>query len=385
MIPYSRQEINSKDIKSVIEVLKSDFITQGKKVPEFENKVKKLVNAKFAIAVNSATSGLHIACIALGLGKNDKLWTSPISFVASSNVALLCGANVEFVDINPSTNNMCIRNLEKMLKSAKKNNSLPKIVMPVHMAGQSCEMKEIHKLSKLYGFRIIEDASHAIGGKYKNSFIGSCKYSDAVVFSFHPVKIITTGEGGMVLCKKKSINDKLLLLRNHGITRDKDKLKKKNVGQWHYEQHILGYNYRMTDFQAALGISQLKRINSFIKARNKIANRYNKFLKNLPLKLPTVSKNCISTFHLYIIRLNLEKIKKSHKEVFSILRKRGINVNLHYIPIHYHPFYKELLPQNLNLIESERYFNEAISIPIYPKLSLKEQKKIVNDIKETIL
>ncbi len=385
MIPYSRQEINSKDIKSVIEVLKSDFITQGKKVPEFENKVKKLVNAKFATAVNSATSGLHIACIALGLGKNDKLWTSPISFVASSNVALLCGANVEFVDINPSTNNMCIRNLEKMLKSAKKNNSLPKIVMPVHMAGQSCEMKEIHKLSKLYGFRIIEDASHAIGGKYKNSFIGSCKYSDAVVFSFHPVKIITTGEGGMVLCKKKSINDKLLLLRNHGITRDKDKLKKKNVGQWHYEQHILGYNYRMTDFQAALGISQLKRINSFIKARNKIANRYNKFLKNLPLKLPTVSKNCISTFHLYIIRLNLEKIKKSHKEVFSILRKRGINVNLHYIPIHYHPFYKELLPQNLNLIESERYFNEAISIPIYPKLSLKEQKKIVNDIKETIL
>ena len=384
MIPYGRQEIIKEDIDSVVEVLKSDFITQGPVVPKFEEAVADFCGARYAYAVNSATSGLHLACLALNVTKGDEVWTAANTFVASSNCALYCGAKVDFIDINSDTFNMSIKDLHRKLEIAKKKNKIPKVVIPVHMTGQSCKMEEIFKLSKDYGFKIIEDASHAIGGKYKDNFIGSCKYSDITVFSFHPVKIITTGEGGMALTNDINLAKKIELLRSHGITKDKNFMEQ-NHGLWYYEQHSLGFNYRMTDIQAALGLSQVARLEEYVKLRNEIALKYNKLFSDLPFKTPKVLDNIYSAFHLYVLRIEQENVTKSHKEIFKDLRNLGIMVNLHYIPVYYHPYYRNrfgFLPGYCP--NAEKYYEEAISIPMYPKLTGDEIIKVVDACKKSI-
>lgn len=378
-IPYGQHHIDKNDIDSVIKVLNSNFITQGPQVPLFEKIISRYCGSKYAVAVNSSTSALHLACISLGLKENDWLWTSPISFVASANCGLLCGAKIDFVDIDPNTFNLCPSALEKKLILAEKNGKLPKVLIPVHLCGQSCDMKSIYKLSKKYGFKIIEDASHAIGGKYLNQPIGCCSYSDITVFSFHPVKIITTGEGGMALTNKKKYADKMRLLRTHGITREPKLMKCKSPGQWFYQQIDLGYNYRMTDIQAALGISQFKRLDSIVSKRNTLAKRYDKLLSKLPLKLPYRNKNILSSFHLYVIRL-IDTQK--HKFVFDSLRKSGIGVNLHYIPIYRHPYYNNAENLIKQYPESESYYASAITIPLFINMSRVEQDYIVKEIEK---
>jgi UDP-4-amino-4,6-dideoxy-N-acetyl-beta-L-altrosamine transaminase len=378
IIRYGQQDITKDDIESVVDTLLSTNLTQGPKNVDFENSVKNFTNARHAFAVNSATSALHISCLALGLGPGDILWTSPNSFVASSNCALYCGANVSFVDIDPNTYNMCPILLEKKLISAKKKDQLPKVVVPVHLSGQSCDMKAIHELSKIYGFKIIEDASHAIGGMYKNEPVGNCKYSDITVFSFHPVKIITTGEGGMALTNSDSIAEKLGLFRSHGITRDKNLMTKKADGSWYYQQIALGYNYRMTDIQAALGLSQMNRLSEYVDRRQELAKRYNKLLNDFPLKLPFQSDDCYSSFHLYIIRLDLDEISVTHESVFESFRDNNIMVNLHYIPIHLQPFYQDMGFSEGDYPEAEKYYSEAISIPLHPSLSFEDQDLVVD-------
>lgn len=377
IIPYGRQNINQNDINNVISVLKSDFLTQGPVVMAFEKELAKFANSKYAVTVNSATSALHIACLTLGLKKGDILWTSPISFVASSNCALYCEAEVDFVDICPHTYNMSIIELEKKLIKAKKLNKLPKIVIPVHLAGQSCDMEKIFLLSKKYNFRIIEDASHAIGGKYKGKNIGNCTYSDITIFSFHPVKIITTGEGGAILTNHEELCGKAQQLRSHGITRNPAEMSKPIDGPWYYEQIDLGFNYRITDLQAALGLSQLKRISTFIKRRYQIVALYNKLLANTNLILPHQDIKTKSSYHLYIIRVpstsNLVR-----RELFERLRANGILVNLHYIPIYKHPYYQSNFKfKETDFPESEKYYAEAISLPIFYDLKDSEVNKIV--------
>ena len=374
MIPYGRQDINQADIDAVINVLKSDFLTQGNQVPKFEKAVSSYCNASYAVAVNSATSALHLACLSLNLGKGDYLWTSPISFVASANCGLFCGAKVDFVDINPKTYNLDSNKLKDKLIQAKAKNKLPKIVIPVHFAGQSCDMKSIYELSKEYGFKIIEDASHAIGGKYLNEPIGNCKYSDITVFSFHPVKIITTGEGGMALTNNNKLFKHMSLLRSHGITRDPSQMTKQADGDWYYQQIELGYNYRMTDIQAALGVSQLKRLDDYVSRRHELSTRYNELLKGFPLVIPYQYSDGYSAFHLYIIRL---KNRDKHKQVFEYLRKNGIGVNLHYIPVYHQPYYEAMGFKKGYCLEAENYYNEAISLPMYATLSEVEQDKVV--------
>ena len=372
-LPYSRQKIDSKDREAVKKVLKSDFLTQGINVPKFEENVAKKVGAKYAIAVNSATSALHVACMSLEIKKNDIVWTSANSFVASINCATYLGAKVDFIDIDKDTYNLSIDDLKQKLILAKKINKLPKLIIVVHFAGLPCELKKIYILSKTYNFKIIEDASHAIGAKYYGDYIGNCKYADVAIFSFHPVKIITSGEGGMCLTNNRNLRDKMLLLRSHGITKDNSKFKKNKVGEpWYYEQQILGYNYRMSDIHAALGISQLKKLGIFIKKRNIIANNYYKLLKELPLILPEKNKNCISSFHLFVIRINFLNTKKTYKEVFNYLRKNKLWVNLHYLPIYSHPFYKNKY-NKIKFKNMETYYKSAISIPIYPGLTFKNQ------------
>lgn len=378
MIRYGQQEITKDDINAVVEVLMSVNLTQGPKIEEFEKSVEDFTGAKKAFAVNSATSALHISCLALELGPDDWLWTSPNSFVASANCALYCGASVSFVDIDPDTYNMCPISLEKKLIKAKYQGKLPKVVVPVHFSGQSCDMKAIYELSRFYGFSIIEDASHAIGGKYKDRVIGGCKYSDITVFSFHPVKIITTGEGGMALTNSEKIAKKLELFRSHGITRDSDLMTKEAEGPWYYQQVALGYNYRMTDIQAALGVSQITRLVKYVNRRHELAERYNNLLKDLPLKLPFQLSDCYSSFHLYVIRLNLESIGPTHRKVFESLRANNIMVNLHYIPIHLQPFYKDIGFSKGEYPEAEKYYTEAISIPLHQSLSFDEQDFVVN-------
>tara|TARA_B110000977_G_scaffold201788_1_gene298645 strand:+ start:4659 stop:5819 length:1161 start_codon:yes stop_codon:yes gene_type:complete len=378
MIPYGKQNINQQDIDSVLEVLKSDFLTQGPKVPEFEESLSSHSGAKFAFAVNSATSALHVSCLALGLQEGDWLWTSPITFVASANAGLYCGANIDFVDIDPSTYNMCPQKLEEKLKAAKLKKTLPKILIPVHLAGQSCDMKAIYILCKKYGVKIIEDASHAIGGLYLSEPIGNCKYSDITVYSFHPVKIITTAEGGAVLTNNSKLAKKINLFRSHGITREQELMTEPSHGGWYYQQISLGYNYRMTDIQAALGVSQILRMDKFISKRHIIANRYNSLLKKLPITLPFQLEETYSAMHLYVIRLKLDKISISHRDVFEALRSSGIGVNLHYIPVHLHPFYKSLGFNVGDFPESEKYYSEAVSLPMYPDLSEDQQDKVVS-------
>ena len=382
-IPYGRQNITDEDIKSVIDVMKSDFLTQGPLVEVFESKVAKKLSSKYAIALNSATSALHVTCLALGLGPNDWLWTSPISFVASANCGLYCGAKIDFVDIDPLTGLISIDALRIKLESAKKENKLPKILIPVHLGGASCDMASIKTLSDQYGFHIIEDASHAIGGKYQNKYVGNCVYSSATIFSLHPVKIITTGEGGIVTCNDKKIARKIKLLKSHGITKNKKDFIFKDAGPWSYEQHFLGFNYRLNEIQAALGISQLKRLDSIIKKRNIVFKNYVSLLSDLPVYFLKVPNDVYSSFHLAILRFE-NKEKEYHLKIFNGLRSRNIGVQVHYIPIHLHPIYRNFGFEEGNFPESEIYANNAISLPIYPELSFESQLRVSNAIKEII-
>lgn len=384
MIPYGRQDISQADVDAVVEVLRSDWLTQGPVVPRFEQTVAEYVGSKYGIAVNSATSALHVACLALGVGPGDTVWTSPNTFVASANAALYCGAKVDFVDIDPRTYNMSIERLTEKLEQAKETGALPKVVIPVHFAGQSCDMAAIHALSKAYGFSIIEDASHAIGGAYRESKIGSCDFSDIVVFSFHPVKIVTTGEGGMALTNDPLLADKMKLFRSHGITRDAANMTQVPDGQWYYQQIELGFNYRMTEFQAALGISQMSRLNDFVDRRRQLARRYDDLLGNLPIIRPWQHADCCSCFHLYVIRLQLAGIRKSQGQVFDELRSQDIGVNLHYIPVHTQPYYRAMGFKFGDFSEAELYYTEAISLPIFPTLSDSCQDHVVETLSRII-
>ena len=386
MIPYGKQEITQQDIDAVVDVLKSDFLTQGPQVPLFEQSIKFAVDAEHALAVNSATSALHIACLALGVGKGDVVWTTPITFVASANCALYCEADIDFVDIDPSTYNLSAENLKKKLQHAKENNlSLPKVVIPVHLCGQPCEMDKIHALGQEYGFAIIEDASHAIGGKYKGNPIGNCEYSDITVFSFHPVKIVTTAEGGVATTNSKELAAKLDLLRSHGITRDSSLMVNDSHGGWYYEQVDLGFNYRMTEMQAALGVSQMSRLHDFVAKRNALAARYDELLKGLPLITPYQIEDSYSGRHLYVIRLKINEITITHKECFEQLREKGIGVNLHYIPVHTQPYYKELGLVFTQLDEAESYYQDAISIPLFHAMTEAQQDEVIKVIKEVLV
>jgi len=384
MIPYGRQDINDADIQSVVDVLKSDFLTQGPAVPTFEKSVSDYCGAKYAVSANSATSVLHIACLALGVGKGDLVWTSPITFVASANCALYCGAEVDFVDIDPRTFNISVDKLAEKLADAKLKGRLPKVVIPVHLCGQSCDMAAIFRLSVEYGFKIIEDASHAIGGKYLNKPIGNCDYSDITVFSFHPVKIITTAEGGLATTNNPLIAKKMFLLRSHGITRDQDDMVNTSHGTWYYEQIELGFNYRMTDIQASLGVSQMQRLDTFVNKRHQIANRYNAELSSLPLTQQHQMTDAHSAFHLYVIRLQLSDISKTHRQVFVDLRQAGILVNLHYMPVYLQPYYKKMGFETGYCPEAERYYAEAISLPMYTTLTDEQQGLVINTLTQVL-
>ena len=384
MIPYGRQDIVNEDIDAVIEVLRSDFLTQGPKVPAFERAIADKVGAKHGIAVNSATSALHIACLALGLGEGDVLWTTPITFVASANCGLYCGAQIDFVDIDPDTYTLCPKALEDKLIVAEREGLLPKVLVPVHLCGQSCDMRAIYELSKRFGFRIIEDASHAIGGCYEGNYIGNCRYSDITVFSFHPVKIVTTAEGGMAVTNNDELSDKMNLLRSHGITRDENLMTKVSDGPWYYQQVELGLNYRMTDLQAALGLSQSRRLDDFVSKRHTIAQMYDEAFDVLPLKVPFQHKETYSAFHLYVVRLRLEEIDRGHKEVFEALRARNIGVNLHYIPVHLQPYYKKMGFEIGQFPNAEQYYKEAISMPMFPKLTNSQQLEVIKAMRDIL-
>lgn len=385
MIPYGRQEITQADIDAVVSVLKSDFLTQGPQVPRFEQAVATHVGAKHALAVNSATSALHLACLTLRLGKGDWLWTSPITFVASANCGLYCGAQVDFVDIDPRTYNLCPKALAAKLQNAEKEGRLPKVVVAVHLCGQPCDMQAISALSQRYGFHLIEDASHAIGGKYQGEFIGSGSYSDITVFSFHPVKIITTAEGGIAVTNSDELANKMALLRSHGITREPAQMTHETDGPWYYQQVDLGFNYRMTELQAALGLSQLERLDQYVARRHELAIRYDQSLVNLPLITPWQHKDSYSGLHLYVVRLEIEKLAISHRKVFESLRQQNIGVNLHYIPVHMQPYYQNMGFANGDFPEAERYYTEAISLPLYPTICEKQQDNIIRVLSSILL
>lgn len=384
MIPYGRQDINQQDIDAVIKVLKSDFLTQGPQVPAFEQAIMDACDAKYAVAVNSATSALHIACLALGLGNDDWLWTTANTFVASANCALYCGAKVDFVDIDPRTYNLCAKQLEKKLIEAQKVGKLPKIVIPVHFSGQSCDMQAIYNLAKKYGFKIIEDASHAIGGKYQDAPIGNSRYSDITIFSFHPVKIVTSAEGGTAVTNRADLAEKMLLLRSHGITRDEALMTQDMDGPWYYQQIVLGFNYRMTELQAALGLSQMQRLEEFVIKRNKLASRYDNLLNDLPITLPWQHLDSYSARHLYVIRLQLGQINTTHLDVFNALRVAGVLVNLHYIPVHMQPYYQKMGFEYGQFPEAEKYYKEAISIPLFSAMTEGQQDTVCSTLR-TIL
>ena len=384
MIRYGQQDITQPDIDAVVSVLKSINLTQGPNIPQFEQSVLAHTGAKHAVAVNSATSALHVACRALDLGPGDWLWTTPNTFVASANCALYCGAQVDFVDIDAKTYNLCPSQLATKLAQAEQSGRLPKIVVPVHFGGQPCDMAAIHALSQRYGFKIIEDASHAIGGKYKGEPIGNGRYSDITVFSFHPVKIITTAEGGMALTNSDELATRLGLLRSHGITRDPVLMTRTMDGPWYYQQVALGYNYRMTDIQAALGVSQMTRLNQYVARRHEIAERYNTLLAELPLTLPWQHPDSFSAYHLYVIRLKLDDISATHLQVFEALRAKDIMVNLHYIPVHTQPYYQQMGFKQGDYPEAERYYREAISIPMHPTLTDAEQDEVVCALREAM-
>ncbi len=377
MIPYGRQEISDADIEAVVAVLKSDYLTQGPRVPEFEQAVAGYCGAGYGVAVNSGTSALHVACLALGVGKGDLVWTSPITFVASANCARYCGADVDFVDIDSGTYNISVPALRKKLEQAAQSGRLPKVLIPVHFSGQSCDMVPIRELADQYGFSLIEDACHAVGGRYRDEKIGSCRYSDITVFSFHPVKIITTAEGGMALTNDAGLARKMDLYRTHGISRNPEEMTRVADGPWYYQQLELGYNYRMTELQAALGISQLTRLDEVVEKRHLLARRYDELLKDLPLTLPLQEETNYSAYHLYVIRLRLSEIARSRRQVFEALREAGIGVNLHYIPVYSQPFYSDSAVSSEDFTEAEAYYSEAITIPLYHHMRFSDQDLVV--------
>lgn len=382
-IPYGRQDINQDDIDAVVTVLQSDFLTQGPVVPAFEKAVADYCRAQHAVAVNSATSALHIACLALGVGKGDVVWTTPITFVASANCALYCGATVDFVDIDPHTYNLSVDRLREKLAIAEKSGKLPKVVIPVHFSGQPCDMASIYALSQKYGFKVIEDASHAIGGKYKNERIGNCRYSDITIFSFHPVKIITTGEGGMALTNDLVLAKNMRLLRSHGVSSTPEDMQPRPVQEiWNYQQIDLGFNYRMTEIQAALGLSQLQRLDEFVNKRHALAKRYDQLLSTLPVVTPWQHAEGYSSYHLYVIRLRLNEINKSQREVYGALREDGILVNLHYIPVYRQPYYEKMGFTSGYCSQAESYYSEAISIPLYTGLMEGQQERVIAVIRK---
>lgn len=376
-IPYGKQDVTEADIEAVVNVLRSDFLTQGEMVPKFEHELSKITHVDFATAVNSATSALHLACLALGVSREDIVWTVPNTFVASANCALYCGASIDFVDVNPLTHNMSIEELELKLKVARENNALPKVVIPVHLTGEPCNMQAIYALSKQYNFRIIEDASHAVGAEYDGRPVGCCKYSDITIFSFHPVKIITSGEGGAALTNCAKIDKRLKLLRSHGITREKSLMHDACDDGWYYEQIDLGFNYRMTDIHAALGLSQLARLDSYIRKRHEIAEIYDKGFDGSNVEKPYRNPANKSALHLYVIKVDPGK----HKSIFHALRAKNIGVNLHYIPVHTQPYYKELGFSWGDFPNSETYYKRAISLPIFPTLSVDEQSFVISTVR----
>jgi UDP-4-amino-4,6-dideoxy-N-acetyl-beta-L-altrosamine transaminase len=384
-IPYGRQDIDEADINAVVEVLRSDFLTQGPVVPRFERAVAEYSGVDHALAMNSATSALHIACLALGLGPGDWLWTSPITFVASANCALYCGAQVDFVDVDRHTYNMSPQALERKLVQAEREGRLPKIVVAVHLCGQPCELAAIHTLGKRYGFSIIEDASHAIGGRYQNGPIGDCRYSDVTVFSFHPVKIITSGEGGMAVTNNAELASRMSLLRSHGITRDPALMTHEPDGPWYYQQVDLGYNYRMTELQGALGLSQMARVDAYVGRRHELARRYDLMLKEFPVTIPWQHPDGYSGLHLYVIRLQLDAIKGSHKDVFKSMQAQGIGVNLHYIPVHMQPYYQSMGFKRGDYPEAEAYYSEAMTIPMYPTMTYDQQDSVISALKKALV
>ena len=383
-IPYGRQDISAQDIEAVVEVLQSDWITQGPAIARFEQAVADYCGAKYAVAVSSATAALHISCMALDLGQGDGLWTSPITFVASANCGRYCGSRVDFVDIDPHTYNLSVDELEQKLISAEKKGTLPKVVVPVHLAGQSCEMVRIAELAQKYGFRVLEDASHAIGARYRGKPVGCCEFSDLAVFSFHPVKIITTGEGGMVVTNQEDLYEKLIRFRTHGITRNPDVMQGESHGPWYYQQLELGFNYRMTDIQAALGYSQLKRLDEFCDRRRCLAQFYDDELVRVPIRCPQQHPDTESSWHLYIIRLLSGNNELTHRQVFEGLRQKKIGVNLHYIPVHLQPYYQALGFRQGHCPEAEQYYQQAISIPLYFGLADENQRYIIQSLEEIL-
>ncbi|MGL5291544.1 MAG: UDP-4-amino-4,6-dideoxy-N-acetyl-beta-L-altrosamine transaminase [Vibrionaceae bacterium] len=384
MIPYAKQEITEQDIKEVVAVLNSDFLTQGPKVPEFEQALLAQTGAQFAVAVTNATSALHIACLALGLSAGDLLWTSPLTFVASANCGRYCGAQVDFVDIDLQTYNLCPEKLAQKLALAARNNRLPKVIVAVHFAGQSCDMQAIFALAKQYGVAVIEDASHALGATYQGMPVGNCRYCDICILSFHPVKIITTAEGGAALTDQPHLAQKMALLRSHGITRSPDLFENQSDGEWYYEQQLLGFNYRMTDLQAALGCSQLTRLADFIKRRNTLAQNYHEQLRDLPMHLPQTMAQTQSSWHLYVVRLKLEQLTLSHQEIFAQLRKLGVGVNLHYIPVHLQPYYQSLGFRHGDFLCAEHYYRSAVTLPLFAAMDDGQQQKVIKTLKTVL-
>ena len=383
-IPYARQSISQADIDAVAEVLRSDWLTQGPCIDRFEQAIAAYCGARHAVAVSNGTAALHIACLALDLGPGDLAWTAANTFVASANCARYCGADVDFVDIDPRTYNMSVAALEEKLVAAKRAAKLPKIVIPVHFAGQSCDMKEIAELADRYGFRVIEDASHAVGAEYLSEKVGGCSYSDITVFSFHPVKLMTSGEGGMLMTNDSTIAGRLRLLRTHGITRDQEQMVGESEGPWYYEQIALGFNYRMTDIQAALGASQLRRLGEFLARRRELVKRYDSALRGLPLSTPQESKIARSAWHLYVIQLDIEALGASRGDVFGRMREQGVLVNVHYIPVYRQPYYRELGFQPRTFPNCERYYERAISLPLFFDFSEAEQDRVCENLRESL-
>lgn len=377
IIPYGKHSINEKDIETVLAVFKSEWLTQGPMVEQFEQAVAEYCGAKYAVAVSNGTAALHLACLAAGLSPGKRLWTSPNTFVASANCALYCGAQPDFVDSDARTYNLDVTAFAQKLVDGKRDGTLPDIVIPVHFAGQSCEMEVIHALSRKYDFVVIEDACHAFGGTYRQKNIGGCQYSDMTVLSFHPVKTITAGEGGMILTNQEELAQRLRCLRTHGITRDPQLMLNESHGAWYYQQIALGYNYRLTDIQAALGISQLRRIDEFVARRRFLAQRYHALLQDLPVTLPWQHPDTNSSWHLYVIRVLVDRLTISRRQVFDQLRQQGIGVHVHYIPVHTQPYYQQMGFKWGDFPHAEQYYHEAISLPLHYELTETDQDRIV--------